>query len=163
MRVKKIAPVILTISLLSACGGEEPSARPPGSPPSAAAEATPEATPSSSPTPSHGGDSHGSEEGGAGASVKAKVVDTAFQPTPLEIAPGTKVTWTQTGDQPHSVTSVDGTFDSNPKCKPLDSEACDFAGAKYSFTFKKPGEYPYYCRIHGLPNGRGMFGVVIVK
>ncbi len=84
-------------------------------------------------------------------------------PNELTIERGTKVTWTQIGDQPHSVTAVDETFDSSPKCSPLNSEVCDFEGDTYSFTFKEAGTFDYYCRIHGLPTGRGMTGTVVVK
>lgn len=91
------------------------------------------------------------------------VVDTAFEPGELTVKVGTEVTWKQVGDQPHSVTSVNGTFDSSPKCSPLKSENCDFEGDSFLFTFDESGTYEYYCRIHGLPTGRGMFATLAVE
>jgi plastocyanin len=36
-------------------------------------------------------------------------------------------------------------------------------GQTFSMTFKTPGSYPYYCRVHGGPGGRGMSGTVTVS
>lgn len=99
----------------------------------------------------------------SGKSVTAKVIDTAFEPRELTVEVGSTVTWKQVGDQPHSVTAVNGLFDSSPNCRPLKSENCDFEGDTYSFTFEEAGTYEYYCRIHGLPNGRGMFATLTVE
>lgn len=105
----------------------------------------------------------GAAETGPGAKAKATVIDTAFEPRELTVKVGTEVTWDQIGDQPHSVTAVNGEFDSSPKCSPLKSENCDFEGDTYSFTFEEAGTYEYYCRIHGLPTGRGMFATLTVE
>jgi plastocyanin len=74
----------------------------------------------------------------------------AFAPALVVIAPGTKVTWTNKDEEPHTVTSADGgtTFK---------SEALD-TGDKFSFTFDKPGTYKYFCSIH--PH---MIGTIVVK
>lgn len=80
--------------------------------------------------------------GGAnGAAVTVKTFQ--FSPSPLEIEPGTEVTWANEDDIGHTVTS--GTPD-DPRG--------DFdgflggAGATYSFTFADPGRHPYFCSIH---------------
>jgi plastocyanin len=74
----------------------------------------------------------------------------AFGPAILTIAPGTKVTWTNKDEEPHTVTSADGgvLF----KSPALDTDD------KFSFTFDKPGTYRYFCSIH--PH---MVGTIVVK
>lgn len=74
----------------------------------------------------------------------------AFGPAAITVAPGTKVTWTNRDDEPHTVTSVD-----DPK--PFKSGALD-TGDSFSFTFDKPGTYRYFCSIH--PH---MTGTVVVR
>jgi plastocyanin len=74
----------------------------------------------------------------------------AFGPAVLTVVPGTKVTWTNSDEEPHTVMSADGglTF----KSPALDTDD------KFSFTFEKPGTYKYFCSIH--PH---MVGTVVVK
>jgi len=73
-----------------------------------------------------------------------------FQPKELTISAGTTVTWKNADDVPHTASSTDDpqTFDSGA----LDTDD------KFSFTFKKPGKYAYFCKVH--PH---MTGVIIVK
>ena len=35
-------------------------------------------------------------------------------------------------------------------------------GQTYSYVFTAPGEYPYYCTLHGSPTV-GMIGVIVVE
>jgi len=74
----------------------------------------------------------------------------AFAPAILSVAPGTKVTWANSDEEPHTVTSADAgaTF----KSAALDTND------KFSFTFDKPGTYKYFCSIH--PH---MVGTIVVK
>jgi|HubBroStandDraft_5_1064220.scaffolds.fasta_scaffold57762_2 plastocyanin len=74
----------------------------------------------------------------------------AFAPALTMIAPGTKVTWTNKDEEPHTVTSADGG-------KTFKSEALD-TGDSFSFTFDKPGTYKYFCSIH--PH---MVATIVVK
>ena len=87
---------------------------------------------------------------GAAAPDTVTIANFAFSPTPLTVAPGTKVTWNNKDEEPHTVTSADGgqTF----KSPALDTDD------KFSFTFNKSGTYKYFCLIH-----RQMVGTVIVK
>jgi plastocyanin len=87
---------------------------------------------------------------GAAAPDTVTIANFAFSPTPLTVAPGTKVTWTNTDDEPHTVVSADGgkTF----KSAALDTDD------KFSFTFSKSGTYKYFCSIHSY-----MSGTIIVK
>jgi plastocyanin len=74
----------------------------------------------------------------------------AFGPSILTVAPGTKVTWTNKDEEPHTVTSADG--GQMFKSPALDTDD------KFSFTFDKPGTYKYFCSVH--PH---MTGMIIVK
>ena len=87
---------------------------------------------------------------GAAAPDAVTIANFAFSPTPLTVASGTKVTWTNTDDEPHTVVSADGgkTF----KSAALDTDD------KFSFTFSKAGTYKYFCSIHSY-----MSGTIIVK
>lgn len=90
------------------------------------------------------------------------VLDNTYDPSEIEIAPGTTVTWMHHGDNPHSVTADDGSFDSNPNCSDAATAACMQNGQTFSETFDAEGEFPYHCRIHGSSGGGGMAGVVVV-
>jgi plastocyanin len=78
----------------------------------------------------------------------AKIIDFDYQPDPLKVTVGTKVTWTNTGSRPHTVTDRGGTFDTNA-IQP---------GRSGSITFTVPGSYAFFCRI----NPSKMNGVIEV-
>ncbi|MBI4283951.1 MAG: cupredoxin domain-containing protein [Chloroflexi bacterium] len=64
--------------------------------------------------------------------------DNFFAPAFLTTTVGATVTWTNTGQKPHTVTSDSGFFDSgmlNP-------------GQTFSFSFQSPGIYSYHCNFH---------------
>jgi plastocyanin len=61
-----------------------------------------------------------------------------FQPTRLQVALGTTVTWTNEDEIYHSITAENAVF----------NQALDRKGKKFSFTFNKPGTYTYYCERH---------------
>ena len=82
--------------------------------------------------------------------ASVKIDNFTFRPKQLEIAVGTTVTWLNADDVPHTVTSKDDS-------QAFASGALD-TDDKFSFTFKNPGKYAYYCKVH--PH---MTGVVIVK
>ena len=115
-------------------------------------------TSSAAPAPGSSATSDGGAE-----TDSARVVDTDFRPGKLVVSPGTTVTWEQVGDQPHSVSSNDALFDSSPKCSPTASDRCLGEGDAFSFVFEEPGTFAYYCRVHGLPDGTGMTGIVVVR
>jgi amicyanin len=85
------------------------------------------------------------------ASVAKVAIDNfAFHPKELIVTAGTTVTWINTDDVPHTVTSSVSPrlFDS----KTLDTDD------KFSLEFKTPGTYDYFCKPHPY-----MTGKVIVK
>jgi plastocyanin len=84
----------------------------------------------------------------AQAAAAVAIRNFAFTPQILTVHPGTTVTWTNTDEEPHTVTSTTKAFGSGA----LDT------GGTYRFTFTKAGEYAYYCALH--PH---MTGKIIVK
>lgn len=68
----------------------------------------------------------------------------AFAPAALTIAAGTTVTWKNLDDSPHTVRERNKAFGSGP----LDT------GDSFSYTFAKPGEYPYFCSLHPFMVGK---------
>ena len=74
----------------------------------------------------------------------------AFSPKVLTVAVGTKVTWSNKDDEPHTVVNAG----SPPAFK---SQALD-GGDSFSFTFTQPGTYNYFCSIHPF-----MTGTIVVK
>jgi plastocyanin len=66
------------------------------------------------------------------------IVDFAFQPAMLQIATGTTVTWTNTGNAPHTATADDGSFDSGQLSN----------GQTFSQTFNTAGTFTYHCDVH---------------
>ena len=74
------------------------------------------------------------------SSVEIKIDNFSFGPMELTVPVGTTVTWVNRDDIPHNLVSTDDskTF----KSKVLDTDE------KFSFTFSKPGIYPYFCSVH---------------
>ena len=84
----------------------------------------------------------------AASAVAVKIDNFSFGPQSIAVSPGTKVTWTNRDDIPHTVMSTEGVF----KSKVMDTDE------SFSFTFDKPGSYPYFCSVHPK-----MTGTVVVK
>lgn len=80
--------------------------------------------------------------------TEVKIDNFSFSPQEITVAAGTKVTWTNRDDIPHTVASTTDAF----KSKALDTDD------QFSFLFSKAGTYEYYCSIHPKMTGR-----VIVK
>jgi plastocyanin len=80
---------------------------------------------------------------------EARIVDFDFSPRRLTVEAGTKVTWTNTGERPHTATDRGGTFDTRPIAP----------GASAEVTLSTPGTYFYFCRI----NPAKMNGVLTVE
>lgn len=85
----------------------------------------------------------------ATAGPTVKIDNFTFGPATLTVKVGTTVTWVNNDDIPHTVVASDHvTF----KSKVLDTDQ------RFSFTFTKPGDYPYFCSLH--PH---MVGKVVVQ
>ena len=70
--------------------------------------------------------------------IQIVIENFAFVPSELTIAPGTRVTWINKDEAPHTATSTDKKFNSGG----LDTDD------KFSFVFSDKGEFPYFCALH---------------
>jgi len=80
------------------------------------------------------------------ATSEVKIDNFSFGPQTLTVPVGATVTWTNRDDIPHTVVSTDGVF----KSKVRDTDET------FSYTFTKPGTYPYFCSIHPKMTGQVM-------
>jgi len=80
---------------------------------------------------------------------EAKIIDFDYSPRRLTVEAGTTVTWSNTGQRPHTATDRGGTFDTKPIAP----------GASAKVTLSTPGTYFYFCRI----NPAKMNGVLTVE
>jgi len=72
----------------------------------------------------------------------------AFNPSPLTVASGTTVAWTNTDSVAHTSTSDGSGWDSGSLAP----------GQQFKFTFSTSGTFHYHCAIHP-----GMVGTVVVQ
>ena len=82
------------------------------------------------------------------ANAEVKIDNFVFGPQTITVPVGATVTWTNKDDIPHTSVSTDGVF----KSKVRDTDE------KFSYTFTKAGDYPYFCSIHPK-----MTGTVVVQ
>ncbi len=68
----------------------------------------------------------------------ASIANLSFNPGEITVATGSAVAWTNDDSVPHTVTAVDGAFDSG----------IFDPGASFSFTFTQPGTFAYLCQLH---------------
>ena len=94
------------------------------------------------------GEDTAAPSGEAVRSAKVEIEDFAYDPDPVTVAAGGKVTWINRDSEPHTATAEDGSFDTGS----LDE------GKLGSESFKEPGTYAYICSIH--PDMHGTVEVV---
>jgi plastocyanin len=78
------------------------------------------------------------------STAEVKIDNFSFGPAAITVSVGTTVTWINRDDIPHTVVSTDKVF----KSKVLDTDE------KFSYTFTKPGQFPYFCSIHPKMTGK---------
>ena len=83
--------------------------------------------------------------------IEASIENFAFVPAEIRIKVGSKITWTNNDDSPHTVTSESG-----GKTE-LTSPMLD-KGESYAHVFDTPGVYNYRCNLHP-----GIKGKVVVE
>jgi plastocyanin len=81
--------------------------------------------------------------GEAAKSEKVQIVEFAYEPEPVVVQVGGKVTWQNEDTAPHTATADDGSFDTGTIEK----------GKLGSATFKEPGTFTYHCEIHPTMHG----------
>jgi plastocyanin len=90
-----------------------------------------------------------------GVAVPVVALDNTFRPQVVEVHVGDEVVWQNRGQNEHDVLSVE--------VEGWGVEATEFQpGDVYAHVFSVPGEYAYYCTIHGTDEV-GMVGTVIVS
>ncbi|MGB3410247.1 MAG: plastocyanin/azurin family copper-binding protein [Microthrixaceae bacterium] len=142
MFAKKLGPVaagVCALILVSGCGSSDASAK--ASDKASGASDTEETV-------------NWTDKTGQGA-VEIDARDNSFNAKFVTVSPGTKVTFDNKGRNPHNVIAVDkGKFET--------VEVQDFQpGDTDVRTFDEPGEYAYYCSLHGTPT-KGMVGRIKV-
>lgn len=96
------------------------------------------------------GNSPAQQVAAAAAPAQVTIDNFAFEPDTLTVAAGTKVTWVNHDNEPHTVVSAD-------KALRFKSQALD-TNDNFSFVFDKPGTYKYFCSVHTF-----MVGTIDVK
>jgi plastocyanin len=130
------APALNALAFgLSACGGGDDSDA------STVTESTTDAS-------SEAGGSTPAPSGEAARAEKVEIVDFTYDPDPVTVQVGGKVTWLNQDSAPHTATAEDGSFDTGT----LEE------GKLKSETFKQAGTYAYICEIH--PDMHGTVEVV---
>ena len=91
-----------------------------------------------------------------GVLVPVIALDNSFRPEVIEVNVGDEVVWENRGINEHDVLLV------QDSASPFGVEVVDFQpGDLYSHVFTEPGEFRYYCSIHGNETV-GMVGTVVV-
>jgi plastocyanin len=85
---------------------------------------------------------------GAATANQVVIENFSFAPATLTVKAGTKVTWINRDDVPHTVNENDKRF----KSSTMDTDD------QFSYTFSSPGTFSYFCAIHPR-----MTGQIIVK
>ena len=90
-----------------------------------------------------------------GVVVEVIAIDNIFRPDRVVVAVGDEVLWENRGQNDHDVLYVGG--------DDWGVEVEGFGpGATFRHVFTEPGEYDYYCSIHGTSTF-GMIGTVVVE
>ena len=142
-----IAPLFALSLLGAACGG--------------GSEAAPAARQPAAPAPANSA----APAGAASSPGEVTIQDFAFSPKKLSVSAGDTVTWTNSDDILHTVTSGIGqkqgvpgvTKDKDAKPDGRFDQEVEFEDT-FEFTFDKAGTYKYFCAIHP-----GMVATVVVK
>lgn len=130
-----LTPALIAMALgLSACGGGDDSDT------STVTESAESSTEESANAPAPSGEAPRAE--------KVEIADFAYDPDPVTVQVGGKVTWLNQDSAPHTATAEDGSFDTGT----LEE------GKLKSETFKQAGTYEYICQIH--PDMHGVVEVI---
>ena len=80
----------------------------------------------------------------AAAANQVVIENFSFAPATLTVKAGTKVTWINRDDVPHTVNENDKRFKSGP----MDTDD------QFSYTFSAPGTFSYFCALHPKMTGQ---------
>lgn len=134
-----LAAALVALSLgLAACGGSGSDST------SSEAETAPPASEETAESPDEAEtESEAAPSGEASKSEKVDIVEFTYQPDPVVVQIGGKVTWQNQDTAPHTATADDGNWDTGTIEK----------GKLGSATFKEPGTFTYFCEIHPTMHG----------
>jgi Icc protein len=89
---------------------------------------------------------HASAQPQAASGANEVTIDNfAFNPKTVSVKAGSKLTWRNRDDVPHKIQSADNRFIGSPL---LDTKAL------YSVAFPESGEFPYFCSLHPVMQGK---------
>jgi plastocyanin len=142
LRTSLISTLVVAVLALASCGDDDDSDTT-----AAGGGATTTETETETTAPESNGNAP-APSGNAVRAEKVEIVEFTYQPDPVKIEEGGKVTWINRDSAPHTATADDDSFD---------TETLE-QGKLKSETFKEPGTYPYFCEIH--PDMRGTIEVV---
>jgi plastocyanin len=132
-----LAAAMVALSLgLVACGGS-------GSDSTSEAETAPSGQESDGGEGEEPAESEPAPSGEAAKAEKVQIVEFAYEPDPVVVQVGGKVTWQNEDTAPHTATADDGSFDTGTIEK----------GKLGSATFKEPGTFTYFCEVHPTMHG----------
>lgn len=94
----------------------------------------------------------------SGDDVRVLMFDNRFQYTEIHIPVGGTVEWVGAGRNPHNAVAADGSWSTETVFGSLDQMEGDAA----SITYERPGEWVFFCTLHGNAEGEGMAGVLVV-
>jgi amicyanin len=75
--------------------------------------------------------------------TKINMHNSAYQPANIQVRVGTTVTWTNQDEVPHTVT-----FRNDMPGNSMMGSSMMTHGQSFSYTFRMPGTYHYYCTVH---------------
>jgi plastocyanin len=90
--------------------------------------------------------------------ITVKMFDNRFEPVEVRVPVGGEVTFVGAGRNPHNAVAADGSWSTADVFGSLEQMRGDSA----AITFDKPGEYPFFCTLHGTAAGEGMAGRLVV-
>jgi plastocyanin len=142
-----VGVAIVAAATLSACGSDGPDADTASDTTESVSDATGAVA---APT------DEATEPAAPGETVEVKALDNTFVEDSVEVAAGTEVVWRNGGRNDHDIVPV-----ADDESWGVGIEAFH-PGDEYSYTFTEPGEYAYFCTIHGTTDV-GMTGTIVVK
>lgn len=94
----------------------------------------------------------------SGDSVTVEMFDNRFEPAEIRVPVGGSVTFLGAGDAPHNAVAADGSWSTETVFGSL----AQLEGDAATLEFTQPGEYVFYCTLHGSSDGGGMAGRLVV-
>lgn len=132
-----LAAALVALSLgLAACGGSDSDS-------TSGAETAPPSGEESTTEAAESTESEPAPSGEAAKAEKVQIVEFTYEPDPVVVQAGGKVTWQNEDTAPHTATADDGSFDTGTIEQ----------GKTGSATFKQPGTFTYICEIHPTMQG----------